>query len=445
MAQDFSVSVDTITPTATPGDGEKELFRINVTNDADVDQQFTLNTETRNDWYNGPYPYTLTLEPGESGLSSVYISLDENAVAGRKGIEISVTSGSGEQVTRRPSFTIKRDSDVIIKSFTTNNDTYNPGTSVSTSVTVRNVIPRELDENEYRAVFTLDGKEKTVPFSDLDPGEEETVTAQFNLEPFDVGVMNVNVRVEDIDGNLAQQKSAKIEVEQVENVQKTRTRNFRGISTTAVLTAENHGNIPSENTVVKASVPSYLSYFVSFTTEPSSERNSGGTVTYTWELGSLSPGDSQRVTYRINYWTPLAVLLVLVVAGALGIRELRSPHIKKKTVRKNGKHAVHLTVKNRSGSNLDNVVVKDFVPSIASLIEKFDSSPPEKIRQGEEGTELEWKLGRMTPGEERILTYKISPQVEVEGSVTLPSARLEYKVKNAEKKRSSHHTSADFR
>lgn len=443
--QAFSVDVDTVTRSVSPSDGEVELFRINVTNTGDAEQQFTIRTQTRNNWYNGPYPYTLTLGPGESELSRIYVNLGEDAVSGRKGIEIYVKAENGEEVLNRPSFTIKRDRDVIIKSFTIGNDTYMPGGTVTADLTVRNVVNRELDENEYRAVFTMDGEEKTAPFSDLDPGEEETVNARFKLSPYDVGVMDVDVRTEDISGNVEESKSAKINVKTVENVEKTEETQFQGISTTKVLRAENHGNIPAEDTVVTASVPSYLSYFVSFTTEPAREQRNGGSTEYTWELGELAPGDAETITYRINYWTPLAILAVILIAAVIGVRELRRPRIAKKAARKNGKHAVHLTVKNRSGKILDNVMVKDFVPSIATLIEKFDSSPPEKIRQGEEGTEIEWKLGRMSPGEERILTYQISPQVEVEDTVTLPSAQLEYRTGETEKKQRSHHSTADFR
>lgn len=443
--QPFSVNVVKMTDSVTPADGEVELFRINVTNTADTAQPFTIRTETRNNWYNGPYPYAFTLNPGASTVSRLYIQLDSNAIAGRQGIEIHVANGDGEKVVRRPSFLVSRDQNILVQSFSIDNDTYMPGATVNARMTVRNVVNREFAENEYRAVFTLNGEEKTVPFSDLGPGEADTATATFELSQYAAGVKTVDARTEDINGNVVEQKSAKIEVRTVENVEKTRRQQFQGISTKTVLTASNTGNVPAENTVVTARVPAYLSHFISFTTDPTTVENSGGETAYTWNVGILEPGSTETVTYRVNYWTPLAIITVILLGAFLGVRELRRPRIAKKALQKNGKHAVHITVKNRSGTVLDNVVVKDFVPSIATLIEKFDSSPPETIRQGEEGTELEWKLGRMDPGEERILTYQISPQVEVEETVTLPSAQLSYKTEETEKKRSSHHTSADFR
>jgi hypothetical protein len=443
--QPFTVSVETMTDSVTPGDGEVELFHINVTNTGDTTQQFMIRTETRNNWYSGPYPYRFSLDPGASTVSRLYIQIGTDAIAGRRGIEIHVKNGNGERIVRRPSFRINRDQDLLVDSFSLDNDTYMPGATATARIRVRNVVDREFAENEYRAVVSLDDQEKTVPFKDLDPGEAETVNAEFTLSQYTAGVKTVGARVEDIDGNLVDQESAKIEVRTVESVERQRQQEFHGISTRTVLTASNTGNIPAEDTVVTARVPSYLSHFVSFTTEPTTVDSTGGKATYTWNVGDLAPGDTATVTYRVNYWTPLAIIAVILIAAVLGVRELRRPRIAKKALQKNGKHAVHITVKNRSGTVLDNVVVKDFVPGIATLIEKFDSSPPETIRQGEEGTEIEWKLGRMDPGEERILTYQISPQVEVEETVTLPAAQLAYRTGETEKKRSSHHASADFR
>lgn len=443
VGQHFDVDVDTLQSKINPGDGEKQLFNITVTNNGDTTHKFDIKLQATNTWYNGPYPYTLQLAPDETGYSLVYINPDPEAIAGRKGVELTVQSND-EDVVKRPSFSVSRDTDVLITAFTTGSDRYNPGEAVEVTATVKNVVNRELRENEYQAVFSFGGQTKEVAFSDLDPGEEETKTVSFPLGQFDSGVMDVVLTVQDLDGTAHVSKTANIRVETMENVETTQQESFNGLAATTVLAAENTGNAAADSATMSAAVPSYLSYFVSFDVKPSSQTAADGIITYIWELGSLQPGERQTVRYSINYWVPVAILLVLLVTAAVAIREYRRPALRKKSFRKNGKHSVHLIVRNRSGQILDNVVVRDFVPGIATLIEKFDSSPPEKIRQGEEGTEIEWKLGRMNPGEERILTYKISPQVEVEGHITLPSARLEYKNGNKQKKRDSHHARADF-
>ncbi len=442
----FDVSVDVLTPTVNAGDGEKPLFNISVTNTGSTTEEFTVRHRASNTWYNGPYPSSqLQLAPGATGHTVLYVNAPAESIAGRKGVYISVTADNGEEIEEDPTYRIQQDRDVLITDIDTDSEAYSPRENVTVTASIMNVLDRQLNRNEYQAVFALGNRTETSGIAGLRPGEEQQHTATFKLGQFDAGVMTVVLQTLDVEGGSEGERTANTRVQEQSDINTYTNRDFNGISGTRTITAENQGNLASEDTVIQASVPSYLSYFVSFATEPAATQRDSGTISYTWNIGELPPGASETVTYRINYWTPLAIIAVLLIAAVVGIRELRRPHIKKKTVRKNGKNGVHLTVKNRSSKNMDNVVVKDFVPSIATLIEKFDSSPPEQIRQGEEGTELEWKLGRMTPGEERILTYQISPQVEVEGNVTLPSAQLKYKAGETEKKQRSHHTTADFR
>lgn len=442
-ADHFEVDVEVVSPTVTAGEGEEELFNITVTNTGSVDEGFTL-MEPRGTMYAGPYPRSHDLGPGESGYSMVYVNPRDDRIAGRTGTLLTVIADNGERTVADPHFRIDQEQDLLITGFDTDQDMYQPGENVTATVSVQNVMPRQLDRNEYQAVFSMDNRTESSGIAGLREGEEDQYTATLDIGQYDYGLKQVSVEVNDLYGNTHDEQTARIDVAESPDVMTNRDRSFNGVSDTWTMAVENRGNAPAEDTEVSAAVPSYLRYFTSFDMEPDESVTLDGEVRYTWNVGTLAPGDQQTITYRINYWVPLAIIVVLLVTAGIGLYEYRRPVVKKKSFEKNGNHSVHLIVRNKSGKVMDNVVVRDFIPSIATLVEKFDSSPPEKIRKGEEGTELDWKLGRIDPGEERILTYRLSPQVEVEGNVSLPAARLEYKSGKKQKKRHSHHTTADF-
>jgi hypothetical protein len=86
---------------------------------------------------------------------------------------------------------------------------------------------------------------------------------------------------------------------------------------------------------------------------------------------------------------------------------------------------VSLDVRNRTKHEIRDVEVRDVVPSIARVVERFDTLAP-RTKTSEIGTELRWKIDSLKPREERVLTYRIRPVVEVTGSLNLPEAKVRY-------------------
>ncbi|MFB6265556.1 MAG: hypothetical protein ABEI07_00550 [Candidatus Nanohaloarchaea archaeon] len=443
-AQDFSVNVEVDNPRIRPATGESAKISIEVTNNADETRQFSVDYVASNPgWYFLPR-YLLSVPPGETETSVLYAEPGEEAVEGNVGVIVRVSS-MGNEVIKRPSYRIVRDNDLILREMETGKTVYEPSSTVNVSIQVMNVANRELGGNAYHAVVTLAEETKTVSIPSLDPSETAELETWFRLGQYDRGVKTVHARIESLQGVLQDSETLNVRVEETQKIVKEKESYFNLITSKHVITVRNRGNVESNVTTVRASLPFYLDYFTSFQPEPGTVSAQGGETVYTWSIGSVPPGSSRTVKYTVNYWAPVLLLILIAAAVYLAVREYMSPHVVKKVYRKEGGHTVHLRVENRSRRHLENVSVKDFIPSIASLIEKFDSSPPERIRQGGESTELEWSLGRLEPGEERILTYRVSPQVTVEGGeVTLPSAHLEYEVEGKEKKRHSHPAQADF-
>ncbi|MDY6769908.1 MAG: hypothetical protein SVU88_02950 [Candidatus Nanohaloarchaea archaeon] len=442
-AQPFTVDVDVQNPEVNPGGGEAARLNISVTNTGDELRTYTIMYNVANPgWYFLP-DYSLTVPPGETRHSVLYAEPESTAIEGNIGVIITVAS-EGQQVTRRPSYRIVRDRDILITGISTDRTTYRPSSTVNVTLDIKNVRRRELSANAYRAVFTMGGRTKTVSIPSLIASEPETLHAGFRLGQYAKGVKSVQVSVESIAGAVQDTASATVRVVETERIVTERDSTRDLLTRKSRITVRNEGNTRSDGTTVSAELPFYLGPVTSFTPEPARTDRSGANTVYTWEIGSLRPGGSVTVRYRVHYWAPLLLALLLAGAAWLAVREYRKPHVVKRAYRKDGAHTVHLRVENRSGRALEDVVVKDFVPSICSLVDKFDASPPQKIREGGEVTELEWQLGRFEPGEERILTYSLTPQVQVEGEVVLPSAHMEYDGRGKRRKRHSHPARADF-
>ncbi|MFB6076848.1 MAG: hypothetical protein ABEK12_01815, partial [Candidatus Nanohaloarchaea archaeon] len=258
------------------------------------------------------------------------------------------------------------------------------------------------------------------------------------------GRKSITVGIRSADGAVHTTKSVEFAVERRPLLRRTASSTFTGITSRTTVTVRNRGNVPSNGTTLVARVPSYLSYVTSTTPTPDTVAAEAGSTVYRWNVGTVEPGASATASYTINYWVPVVLLVLLFGAAGLGIRQYRRPHIVKRVYDRDGTHAVHLRVENRSGSVLEDVTVRDEVPGIASLVQKFDAVSPDRIREGGEETGIEWNFNRFEPGEERILTYEVSPQVAVEEAVTLPRASLEYTVDGEERERRSGAADAAF-
>ncbi|HKZ45355.1 MAG TPA: hypothetical protein VJ343_01495, partial [archaeon] len=71
------------------------------------------------------------------------------------------------------------------------------------------------------------------------------------------------------------------------------------------------------------------------------------------------------------------------------------------------------------------VIIRDFVPSIARVVDRFDTVKPVVRRTGT-GTEVLWKFDSLKPREERVLTYWIVPSVDVPGTLKLSKAYMKF-------------------
>ncbi|MCJ7450155.1 MAG: hypothetical protein MUP58_00230 [Candidatus Nanohaloarchaeota archaeon QJJ-9] len=437
----FEVDITSENTRLNPSEGETAAFYVNVTNTGDSEGTFETSYSSAASpvWINAKSPIN-TLAPGESGVTEITVSPDEKAVSNSWGLDIRVVSwDDGEEFQTLESFDVVRDRDLVITNFKGARSSYKPNSHVNVSVDVKNVRVDELPANQYQVVLDVEGDNVTEPIPSLELGESASVGIDLKLENYEAGVYDLEAVVREIQGDVHSTYGSKIEVEPFKDVVKEEESTSKFFGSQRSFKVSNNGNIRAENVTRTFSLPWYASPFVSFSEEPVKEGDQ-----YTWKVEELEPGEEASFTYSVSYW-PLAAVAVIIAAILVMLYwSMRKVSIVKSVRRGEDYHNVHLRVKNNTGRTVGKVRVQDFVPGIASLIEKFDSRSPERIQNTEEGTKLTWRLGQVEPGEERIISYRIKPKVQVEGTVSIPNAEVFYQVDGKNREATSNPTSTAF-
>ena len=160
-------------------------------------------------------------------------------------------------------------------------------------------------------------------------------------------------------------------------------------------------------------------------------------IVYKWFISVLSPGETRTIKYQLKFTNVVIIISILILIVVWILWLFYQPKLMKKymgLLSKEEEVTISLHVKNKSRKLLGNITVKDFVPAIATVIKEFSTiTPTIKIKPG--GAELTWQVKDIRPREERVLTYKIKPTIEILGSLKLPKAHLMYETKKGKIKR----------
>ncbi|MBI4020354.1 MAG: DUF11 domain-containing protein [Candidatus Aenigmarchaeota archaeon] len=215
------------------------------------------------------------------------------------------------------------------------------------------------------------------------------------------------------------------EVEPVRNMIQSESRESNPIYDTVTITVTNQGNVEETGHTVQGSAPSDL--VTGFVTNPDGCSDSGDTKTCTYAVGLLKPGESKNIVYRVEYWPRylpiVTVVVILLVIAAGSYMKFTKPVIRKRTIQKEAfGHAVVLELRNPF-RRIKDVFISDFIPHLAAVEEEFEAAKPH-ITPAQAGTELVWKLGDLSPGDQRILTYRIRSTVR--SGLRMPRAQLRY-------------------
>lgn len=212
------------------------------------------------------------------------------------------------------------------------------------------------------------------------------------------------------------------------------------LSSTVIIKIKNEGNSPTPSFYVSESLPAFASFFFQPEKKPDKVETIGNSVIYYWFVESIKPGSEIIISYKISLLNLWLLSLAIIFLGYVGYRFAFTPIVVKKSsyvgkLEPDREITISIEVKNRSRHILEDVKIRDFVPSILKLSEKFDTIRP-KIKKTSGGVYLFWEFDSLKPKEERILTYRVKPALEIAGVLNLPKAIMSYVDKKKEKKAS---------
>ncbi|MBD3155592.1 MAG: hypothetical protein GF368_02965 [Candidatus Aenigmarchaeota archaeon] len=379
--------------------------------------------------------YWLNLDPGESRLISIFIAPPEEAESGTMVFTLTAQSLNTNRTSTDSLFVdIKRKSNIFISEVTLNKERLDPGESLEI-----NSILTNLHKNEKKRVFletriisegrSIEKFEETI---DLEPKTVKTVKNFYEIDKLqEYGEYQVEVELKDNLKNLLDKEMEEFEIEENFEIVKHESKEYGVFYTSTIIEISNNGNVPNSNYTVQESLPKITKYFFYPEIEPSTEQEKDNRVLYTWEIQNLDPGQTKVVRYRLRFVNIFVAVLIFLILIILTYEYLTQPILRKKyfgDLAGDEELKITLHVTNKKKRTLKDIVVKDKVPPIAKVVKKFDTRKPE-IEVKSSGTQLKWKIEKLKPGEEILLTYKVKPLIDVIGKLKLPKSYLTYKGK----------------
>jgi hypothetical protein len=350
----------------------------------------------------------------------------------------SVTDGSisdGQDLLLR---TVRKTDVYIDKINPPENSGYDPEQVVNIEVKVRNVGVNTLGKFDLETMVLKSGlvlKTYDYTIGTILPKSFEMVYDNYTIEKYRApGIYVINSTLEDSNGKIISSKITTFNVSAAYKLPSEYTKRnsvYTFLFITTTIAVKNEGNINTPPFYINESIPWIGKVLFSPQIEPTSiSKSPDGRTVYSWLIPTLEPGKQITIKYSYGLWKIWLTLLVVGGGTYIGVKFFYSPTIRKThrhkgPITKEKEVMVSLDVKNRSMHEVKDVQIRDVVPSTAKVIDKFDTLKP-MMRQTTTGTEMRWKIDTLKPGEERLITYRIKPVVDVAEKLNLPKAHARY-------------------
>ena len=374
---------------------------------------------------------TVELKPRTNFTTYVSISLPPSLKDGTRVIQLKAKSlKTGDEYTKSVFLSLERRTGVYLAQVTLKKGIIEPGDKVELDVLVTNL---DEESREVRLEATWLTKDNKVVISKIfelaiPKKSSKVVSVSFNTTKFQKpGDYQVRVKLIGQLGRLLGQESVEFTVKEVKKLKKSKDVNYGFLKHDVTITIVNEGNVEFKNLEVCEYIPKFLESFFYPEQRPTSKEVLKGRIAYCWLLESLKPGDSATIKYEVRYVNLVVLIIILLGLATIAVWATLSPKVTKTYhVKPSREIVVRLHVKNRGKRTIKDVVVRDVVPPTVKLVKEFETLKP-KLKKVPNGIELIWRLGDLKPGEERVLTYKLKPYLEVLGSFMLPKAVLTYR------------------
>ena len=160
---------------------------------------------------------------------------------------------------------------------------------------------------------------------------------------------------------------------------------------------------------------------------------------YKWSF-ELEPSQSITVQYYTNYLPIIVLILVLgtifwYVFSIIFTVKLKKRLMHQRKLEDGAQFTVGIEVQNETLNDINDVVIRDFVPHIFTVENQATIKPLKKKTPF--GTELIWRLDKIKKGDARVISYTIRSKIGISGTVRLASSNARYKYKGMRFKKES--------
>lgn len=443
-----SLSLDTSQATLVSG-GVQQVIATITNNEATTD---TFSISAFPPFWHGATisfdPTRITLNSGTNGQIKILFSASKCVEEFSNNFIVKVVSIQNSQIQSNASISVstERKFQICVSDVKFNKDSVNPGETATINIYVENPAnANSLPVTLVTNVKSVDGN-MLQTFTDsgftIQGGGTTIKSHSYAFSNFSQpGFYTFEVILKDNTGTVVSDDSFRYNVGSVSKITQTKDISYGLLLQTVTIKVRNDGNEVANNIIIKETIPSYLQIFF-FTIDPpiSSPVTSGNDLVYTWLIPTVLPGEVKTVSYQIAIWNAVLVIVGIVLLVLIVFRYVFTVRIVKSykrfaTVAGAKEIQVQLEVSNRTRHVHKDVIVRDFVPSTAHVIEQFSTLKP-TVRKALGGTELLWKFETLRPHEERVITYRIKPAMEIVGEILLPKASVRYLNRNKQIRRS---------
>ncbi len=436
-AVNSEVSLVTVDNSISPE--EAAIYTLYITNNADVDQTFTIYSfSSSQGWNVDPSPLSdkviENLEPGELYETTILAQPTDDLDAGIYYLNLEV---DGDQEDTQ---------DVSLKvylGYSVEDAQYLP--SISAEVVMDNEVdPREvqtivlnlengnsrnLSDLVLHVESELDEFTLNIPVG-LEPLESKTQEFSITLNPYTQAKDYSVFFVFDLNGETIKVVEEKLTVPAVvSDFAWTLTEENSFLKYDQTFLVSNDGNVENSQEF-RYAIGTIESLFVA---SDAIVLREDGQQYLLWDV-QLEPGTSTELVavynYRIVFYLLIAFLLIVcfyltvrlpitvrkkaltVVGSSDGLSEIK----------------VLLEVRNKRKYPVRDVSIIDFVPGIANVEKGIEIGTlhPHKINSNGQGSKIEWQLSELDGLEQRIISYKIKAKLNILGPFRLPRSIVQF-------------------
>ncbi|MBI3036001.1 hypothetical protein HYY71_06800 [Candidatus Woesearchaeota archaeon] len=419
-------------------------FEINIQNNLDMDEEFTIKKAGYPFWdmYTKPLQNPITLKVPAQSAASIKLFVDPLYITSvdTYTLDIGIVKQSTGQEQKAPVTVGIKSTDPLIGG-------YIPTVLTSTSIFPEQIDPREeftikiiLNNQNIIDYPNLTIKIESNHFKDelhypLGPKEDKTIEVTKRLDAMTLPQEDRMIIAVFKDGRLIvspivnefkiKEYSTQEEIPKEQSFLKIR----KGIRVKS-------NNPDYEGTIKIETAP--LKNLLLTTYPRAKTLKENGKYYMAWQI-ELDK-DRTMIVYTTENYRPIIIIIALAAVAVALYFLFRSPVVVRKGVSNVGmseggisEAKVVVRVKNRSANQITNIDVMDNLPHIVHVEKELSigsMQPHAVLRHPKGGIVIKWVIEALEPGDERVLSYRMKSRLAILGEFNLPAATARAKIGN---------------